>query len=138
MVGVTCGVLATPIVSPAADGSLPTTALAVTLVGKEDQQTLDICSGPLLGSQNASVAEEDQHDIVVTYQRIVFADPFQKINAKSSAVTQDVDKALGDFVSLVYRRSTPGPIQNGFTNFVPNLHQPTLILNSCCSLISGR
>jgi|GEM_PF-3504347 len=30
MVGITCGVLATPIVSPAAEGSLPTTALAVT------------------------------------------------------------------------------------------------------------
>jgi hypothetical protein len=36
MVGVTCGVVARPVVSPAAEGSLPTTALAVTLVGKED------------------------------------------------------------------------------------------------------
>ena len=122
MVGVTCGVLATPIVSPAAEGSLPTTDLAVTLVKRKDQQALGIASGPPLDSQNASVAEEDRHDIVVTSQRIVFGDPFQKINAKSFAVTQEVDKALGDPVSLAYRRSIPEPIRNGFTNFVTNHH----------------
>ena len=94
----------------------------MTLVKRKDQQALGIASGPPLGSQNASVAEEDQHDIVVTSQRIVFGDPFQKINARSFAVTQEVDKALGDPVLLAYRRSIPEPNRNGFTNFVTNHH----------------
>lgn len=138
VVGVPCAAPVTPLGRSANEGRLLTTALAVNLVKKDDQRALGMVSGPVLGPENASAAEDDQHDIVVTSRRIVPGDPFQVINAKSFAVTQDADKALVGPVSLAYKEGIPEPIRNGFTNFVGNLHEPTVLLNFLLQVKIGK
>lgn len=60
------------------------------------------------------------------------------MNAKTFAVTQDVDKAIIGPVAIAYRDALPAPIRNGLRNFLNNLHEPVVSLNFLLQLKPGK
>ncbi|MBV9841325.1 MAG: VacJ family lipoprotein [Sphingomonadaceae bacterium] len=77
-------------------------------------------------------------DIVVSARRHVPGDPLQAANAKSFALTQDVDRAVVGPAALAYERTVPEPIRDGLRNFNLNLHEPVVFLNYLLQLKPGK
>lgn len=74
-------------------------------------------------------ADEPQADITVIGSKSVPGDPLSAINAKSFAVTESIDNAVGAPVARSYIRSVPRPIRSGIHNFFNNLREPIVFFN---------
>lgn len=138
--------------SPLDSGSMasPVMVQSVDLAAR-DQQTKKPLSLelPSLGAANSpfpaesatppSASANDQSEIVVTSrQRETPGDPLEKVNAKSFAATQAVDKAFVGPVALAYRKVLPAPIRGGLRNVLNNLHEPVVFLNFLLQIKPGR
>ena len=80
----------------------------------------------------------DQGDIVVTGRPRIPGDPLEKVNARSFAATQAVDKAFVGPVALAYEHTVPGPVRSGLRNFLYNLKEPDVFLNFLLQLKPGK
>lgn len=56
-------------------------------------------------------------------------DPLEAVNAKSFAITQDVDHAVIGPVSHAYAHIIPEPVRDGIRNFQHNFGEPIIFLN---------
>lgn len=77
-------------------------------------------------------------EILVATRRPSAADPVEKINAQSFAVTQSIDKAVIGPASHAFERTVPQPIRSGITNFLNNLNEPVTFLNCLLQIKLGR
>ncbi len=57
-------------------------------------------------------------------------DPFEPLNRVSFEFNDAVDRALVRPVARGYRKITPQPVQNGFSNFFANAKYPVVIVNN--------
>jgi phospholipid-binding lipoprotein MlaA len=81
----------------------------------------------------------DTNEIVVTGQsHTVPGDPLEKVNAKSFAVTQAVDRALVRPLAMGYQRIVPKPIRSGIRNFINNLREPVAFVNFLLQIKPGK
>lgn len=68
-------------------------------------------------------------DIVVTgHNRPPPGDPLERLNEKSFATVQSVDKAVLEPVAKVYNKGLPSPARKGLRNFFTNLQEPVVFL----------
>ncbi len=62
-------------------------------------------------------------------------DPFEPLNRVAYDFNDAVDRALVRPVARGYRKITPQPLQNGFSNFFANAKYPVVVLNN---LLQGK
>ena len=77
-------------------------------------------------------------ELLVTARKASPADPLEKVNIKSFAATQAVDRAVFGPVALAYARTIPRPFRSGLRNFLCNLHEPDVFLNFVLQLKPGK
>lgn len=77
----------------------------------------------------ATTEEPVQSDIVVHARTRSPGDPFERVNAKSFAVTQKVDDAVTGPLAMAYKHGLPKPVRSGLRNFFWNLHEPVVFVN---------
>ncbi|HEX7784236.1 MAG TPA: VacJ family lipoprotein [Sphingobium sp.] len=86
-----------------------------------------------------SPARADQNEIVVEGRHTPPpGDPLEQINAKSYAITQDVDKAVVAPVARTYSKTIPAPVRSGLRNFFNNLAEPVVFLNYLIQIKPGK
>jgi len=81
----------------------------------------------------------DRNSIVVTARTPATpGDPLEKINAKSLAIAQDVDRAFVGPVALGYKKRVQEPVRDGLQSFLNSLHEPDVFLNFLLQLHPGK
>jgi len=81
----------------------------------------------------------DQNEVVVEGRHIPTpGDPLEQINAKTYAITQDVDKAVVAPVARSYSKTIPAPVRSGLRNFFNNLAEPVVFLNYLLQIKPGK
>lgn len=65
-------------------------------------------------------------------------DPLSKVNERSFAATQAVDRAITGPAALAYKRVVPDPVRSGLRNFLNNFHEPDIALNYLLQLKPGK
>jgi phospholipid-binding lipoprotein MlaA len=121
--------------------TVPVLSMALILAEQEDQ------SPPLPAAASPASAETPppatrapaQGEIIVEGKRQPTpGDPLEQINAKSYAITQDVDKAVVAPVARGYSKTIPAPIRSGLRNFFNNLAEPVVFLNYLLQIKPGK
>lgn len=112
-----------------------------------DATTASIITGttgepdPATAQADGSLSPSDNGDvIVVTAGEFHHApgDPFERINAVSFAITEEVDKAVLGPVARAYDGIVPRPIRRGIRNFLNNLREPVVFVNYLLQLKPGK
>lgn len=65
-------------------------------------------------------------------------DPLARVNAKSYAVIQSVDRAFVGPVAMGYKRGLPEPVRDGLHNVLTNLREPIVFVNYLLQLKPGK
>jgi phospholipid-binding lipoprotein MlaA len=123
-----------------ADGSLTTTSIIRSSVASlepatGDDQKKDKSLSP--GNPGTS-PDRDPDELLVTARKASPGDPLEKVNIKSFAATQAVDRAVFGPVALAYAHTVPRPLRSGLRNFLGNLHEPDVFLNFVLQLKPGK
>ena len=79
-----------------------------------------------------------KRDIVVTGRAPIPGDPLARVNAKSYAVIQSVDRAFVGPVAMAYKSGLPEPVRDGLHNFLTNLREPVVFVNYLLQLKPGK
>ena len=83
--------------------------------------------------------QSEGEDIVVTgHTYSDKGDPLMKVNEKTFAVAQAVDKAVFEPVALAYKHGLPEPVRDGLRNFFRNLREPVIAFNFLLQLHPGK
>ena len=99
-------------------------ALLITL------QALPIDPAPAPIVLAAAPSPRSEEEIVVRGRhRATSGDPAEALNAKSFAVTQQIDDAVTRPVALAYKHRVPEPVRDGLRNFLKNLSEPVVFAN---------
>ena len=96
-------------------------------------------SQPATPPASQAGADGEPQDIVVTgSERAPPGDPLERLNAKSFAAVQSVDKAVVEPVAKAYKKGLPKPVRSGFRNFFSNLQQPVVFAAYMLELKPGK
>lgn len=121
--------------------------LAGTQLGSGQSAEIAIAPPPLVFALADEQSEQtpappvraDQNEIVVEGKHTPTpGDPLEQINAKTYAITQDVDKAVVAPVARSYSRTIPAPVRSGLRNFFNNLAEPVVFLNYLIQIKPGK
>jgi phospholipid-binding lipoprotein MlaA len=121
--------------------------LAGTQLGSEQSAGVALDPPPLVFALADEQCEQtpsppvraDQNEIVVEGKHTPTpGDPLEQINAKTYAITQDVDKAVVAPVARSYSKTIPAPVRSGLRNFFNNLAEPVVFLNYLLQIKPGK
>ncbi len=80
----------------------------------------------------------DQEILVAARHRAPPGDPLETVNIQTFALTQKVDTAAIAPLAHTYQKTVPGPLRDGFRNFLVNLHEPNIFLNFLLQIKPGK
>ncbi len=102
----------------------------------------DIAEPGIVTSHSGAIEDHAalaQGEIVVTGKSLhTPGDPLEGINAKSFALTQDIDRAIVKPMAMTYRSLLPNPVRDGIRNLINNLREPVAFLNFLLQLKPGK
>ena len=126
--------VASPQVTPAADGSPPADVICPVQVAPPP--AADAPTGQIVTIASAAPAAGDlPGEIVVTGDPLARKqDPLRAINAQSFAVVNKVDDLFVGPVAKGYRHVVPEPVRDGLHNALSNLTEPVVFVNDLLQL----
>lgn len=80
----------------------------------------------------------DPNEIVVKARERTRGDPFARLNARSFAITQEVDKAVIGPAAMAYQERVPSPLRSGLRNLIGNIREPVNFANYFLPLKVGK
>jgi len=87
---------------------------------------------------SSATPSRDPNEIVVKARERTRGDPFARLNARSFAITQEVDKAVIGPAAMAYQERVPSPLRSGLRNLIGNIREPVNFANYFLQLKVGK